>query len=506
MWLIKKDDWQWLGEFGGLWSETEEINLGQRAVRSSFIVLISRFLTKALQFIRTIVLARLLFPTDFGLFGMAAIALGLIDNFFQTGFYSAIIHKKENARDYIESAWSFNIIRNTLVAVILFFSAPLVGRFFAGNEIVVMLVRVLALPVFIIGFENPGIILWQKELQFKKKSQIDICLVILEMTITITSALVLQSVWALAIGSVLNRFFAVVLSYLFHPYRPKFLIDWKKIKELYFYGRWVSVSSIVNFFIGQGDNLAVGKILGSAALGFYQVAFSLGMMPAVEIAKVFGGILFPLFAKIQNDKSLLRRTYVRVSSLIFAITIPASFGLFILAREITTFVYGPRWSLMVPILMILTWVGFLKSFEQVTNSFFLGIGKPAVSTGSSSVQLITMSVFIVPLTFSLGTEGVALTVALGALFTQLYLLYVLRQEINLGILGILKTGVEPIVSSLAMIFSLYLLKQFWPVFSWWSLLVYVVLGVIIYGLILMVVDLCFTKKLKDSLLWIKENH
>ncbi|HQI25766.1 MAG TPA: lipopolysaccharide biosynthesis protein [Candidatus Paceibacterota bacterium] len=489
-----------------LWFGSEKTSVGRQAVRSSLVVMMSRTLMKGFQFIRMVILARLLFPNDFGLFGMAAIALGLIDNFFQTGFYSAIIHKKEGADKYLDSAWSFNIIRNTFVALVLFLSAPLVGWFFDNNETVVMLVRILALPVFVIGFENPGIILWQKELCFNKKSQFDLCVVFLEIVITIVAAVILRNVWALAIGAVANRFIAVFLSYVFHRYRPRFIIDWRKIKELYFYGRWIGISSIVNFFVGQGDNLTIGKILGSAVLGFYQVAFSLGMMPAMEIARVFSGILFPLFAKIQHDKELLRRTYVRVASLIFALTIPASFGLFMLAREITVFVYGPRWLSMVPILMILVWVGFLKSFEQVTNSFFLGIGRPSISTSSSLIQLLAMLIFIVPLTFALGGEGAALAVVTGALFTQLYLLYILRQEINLGVWGISKTALEPAAASFFMVAGLYILKQVWPIFSWWSLLTYVGLGVIIYVLAVAVLDMLFTRELKNSLIWIKENH
>ncbi|MFA6274725.1 MAG: lipopolysaccharide biosynthesis protein [Candidatus Paceibacterota bacterium] len=493
-------------KFKKLWLETKDANIGQKAFQSSLVILISRFIIKSLQFVRTIILARLLFPNDFGLFGMAAIALGLVDNFFQTGFYSAIIHKKENVDEYIDSAWSFNILRNTLVAIILFLTAPLVGLFFNNNEMVVLLVRILALPVFVIGFENVGVILWQKELQFNKKSQLDICVVILEITTTIVAAVIFHNVWALVIGAIANRFFAVILSYLFHPYRPKFVVDWKKNKELYFYGRWVGISAIINFFIGQGDNLTIGKILGSTILGFYQMAFSLGMLPAVEIARVFGSILFPLFAKIQNDKIFLRRTYVRVTSLIFALTIPASFGLFLLAREIITFVYGPRWLPMVPILTILVWVGFLKSFEQITNSFFLGVGRPSIPTRSSSIQLVTMIIFIVPLTFFLGGEGTALTVAMGTLFTQLYLLYILRQEINLGVWGISKTALEPVIASLAMAYGLYFLKQFWPIFSWWSLLIYILLGILVYGLFLFIIDVCFTKEIKNSLIWIKNNH
>src|SRR3989344_7700331 len=106
-------------------------SLGQRFASSTLMVFIEKFFIKGAQFIRTVIVARLLFPEDFGLFAIASLTLTLTDVFFQTGFESALIYDKEDPKKYLNSAWTVNIIRGIVLGVLMYFVvAPLVGDFF----------------------------------------------------------------------------------------------------------------------------------------------------------------------------------------------------------------------------------------------------------------------------------------------------------------------------------------------------------------------------------------
>lgn len=477
---------------------------GTQAVRSSVIVIVGRIVIKGIQFIRTIVLARLLFPNDFGLFGLASIAIAFTDIFFQTGFSAAIVHEKDDIRKHLSSAWTVVVIRNTLIALAVFFAAPLVGGFF-DNDAVIPLVRFLSLVIFVNGFENLGVILFQKELRFNKKFLFDFALTISEVIVVIIAAFVLRNAWALAVGSLGGRLAAVFFSYRLHAFRPKFTLDTRGARHLFRYGKWVSVMAIAAFLVAQGDYVFIGKLLNPNELGFYQLAFALGLIPAMEIARVLGNVLFPLYAKIQEQKELLRRSFIRVGRIIFAVTIPASFGLLVLSHEIVEQLYGERWLPMVPALIILILYGLVKSFEFMTQPLFLGIGKPRVATSAVILQAVVMFSLIIPLTTTYGILGTAVAVLGGGVAAQVLLLVMARRELTLGIRGMFQMVSVALLSSAVMYFVLAKAKTLISIDSIALLATFIVLGVVVYAATLIFFDRLLGRKIVSSLQWVKKN-
>jgi len=158
--------------FFNIWKTTDDT--GQQVARGSILVLLSRVLIKSLQLIKTIILARLLFPEDFGLFGLASLTMTFVGTIFQHGFNTALVHHKESNSKYLNGAWTVNILRNTLVALVLFFIAPNLAAGFFNNINVIPFIKVLAIIVFFEGFQNIGVILLNKELRFNKKFFYDI--------------------------------------------------------------------------------------------------------------------------------------------------------------------------------------------------------------------------------------------------------------------------------------------------------------------------------------------
>jgi len=489
-------------KFRGVWRDSE--NLNHRAARSGAIVFGARVLTKGIQLVRTVVLARLLFPHDFGLFGMASLSLGLLDTFLQTGMNASVIQEKEDVKRYLNSAWTFNVLRNTFVAVLVFLSAPYFGSFFE-NEIIIPFIQVLSLSIFIAGFENIGIVLFQRELRYNKKFYFDTAIVLTEVLSAIILAFVLRSPWALVLSTVLYRLAGVIFSFIIHPYRPRFEFDWAKIKHLLGFGKWVGFMAIVGYLVSQGDNLAVGKLLGSEQLGYYQLAFGLGIFPAIEIARVLGGVLFPLFSRIRHDAELLRRTFITSSRLIFSVTIPASLGILILSPHIVRYIYGERWLPMVPILSIIVVYGLFKSVEYVLSPLLLGMGRSKLSAFSSLMQFAVMFSLILPFAKWWGTVGVAWSVLVGGFVAQSLFVLSVRKEINLGLAGFFEIIQSPLVCGLIMYLVLNLSLSFWAINSLPLLLLYVGSGALIYFAFLYLFDKWQGQPIYQSLLWIKKS-
>lgn len=485
--------------FFGMWSTSD--SMSSRFVRSSAIVVIERFVIKGVQFVRTVVLARLLFPEDLGLFGLAAVSLGLLDVFFQSGFNSALIREKGNVEKYLHTAWTVQVIRNAVLTVIIFFSAPFFGNFFEHPEII-PIIRVMAFTILIAGFENIGIIYFVKDLAYNKRFLNTISYTIIEITVVILAAYWLRSPWALVMGSLTNRFAIVTLSYILQPFRPHLEFDVAVIKHLFSYGKWVSIMSIASFAILQGDYLTIGKMLGAEQLGYYQPAFALALIPVAEFGRVLGGALFPMFATMGQGIDSLRGGFIRAMRLIFVFTTPICLGLFVLAPDFVYVVYGERWLPMVPIISVLVFYCLVRTYESVAGPFFMGVGKPRVQTEAMIAQLIVMLVCIVPLTATMGVVGTAVAVLAGGATSQIYLLFRTVVYLQLGLREFLDMFSVVFCSGLTLFATLKIISSYLIMGHGTRLITLIIVGVATYLSALCLFDWLFGKKILTSLRWV----
>lgn len=492
-----------ISRFLKIWQTTDRT--GQQVARGSFLVLFSRFFIKGLQFIRTIILARLLFPEDFGLFGMATLTMTFISIFFQHGFYSALISEKNNDEKQLSCAWTVNFLKNLLAALLIFFvGAPLAANFF-HNPDVIPFIKFLSIVVFIEGWENIGVVLLNKELRFNKLFFYNIIVVFFEIATVIIAAYYLRSAWALLIGVLVSRISSLILSYIFHPFRPRFFLNFAIAKHLFQYGKWIGLAGIVTFLTGQGDSLMIGKLLDTYSLGIYSLAFALGTLPAVEIAKVLSNILFPFFSKIQNDPGLLKSSFTRLFRIIFALVIPALGGIYVLSGEIVTFIYSEKWLDMIPILPVVILIALLNTFQTIVGSLFLGVGKPRVATFVLIIQSLIMYSLIVPFVNFFGVVGAAWAVFAGLFVSQLFLFLKLRSIINLGFRGFGAILTIPVISCAAMYLLIRFFKNIFFINNYFILFFYVILGAFVYVLTLFIIDGLSGKKYYKSWLWLKGN-
>lgn len=490
-------------KFFGLWANSDR--LSQQVTRGGFLIFFTRLIIKLIYFLKTVILARLLFPEDFGLFALATLSMSIVEVFSQTGFSSALVQMKDDVTSYLNTAWTVNFIRNIILASILFFViAPFSGYFFHDGQIII-LAKFLSIVFVILAFQNIGVILLQRDLAFNKFFFYNVLMTFLEVLVVIVSAFILKNVWALIIGTLVNRLADVILSYFFHPFRPRFELNFQKIKILFNYGKWVSLIGVVTFFVSKGDSIFVGKFLTIEEVGFYQLALSLGILPATEIVRSLSSMLFPFFAKVSGDKKFLREMFIKIARIIFSFSIPASFGLGILAYQIVLNFYSAKWLPMIPVLHIMIILGLLKAFELIVNPLFLGIGKPKVSSITLILQAFVMFLFIWPLTYYFGVIGTAWSVVFGSLAGQVFLIFTLRKEINFGFRGFLEIFSLPTIAGIFMLAIVFMTKFLLQNDSSLALVLYILIGIISYATALLFLDKLFGKRLISSLSLIKKN-
>lgn len=433
-------------------------SLYQKARRGGILIGLSNALKFFLTMVRIIVVARFLDPNELGLMGIVLFMLAILESLSQTGFDAALIQQKKEVGPYLNTAWTVSVARGIVLYSILFFCAPLVASFFNAHS-AILLFKVVGIAFLFEGFKNIGVVVFRKELEFKKEFLFQQIEVFADIFLTIGLAIVLQSVWALVLGYIGGKGIKCLASYILHPYRPGLAFDKGKALELFRFGKHLLGSSIVILLITQGDDAVVGKLLGVTALGFYVMAYKISNMPATSITHVVSQVAFPTYSKLQDDPKRLHNGYIKALKYIAIVSVPVSGGLFVLAPELVKFFLGERWIEMVPAMRILCVFGMLRSLAGTTGPLFQGVGRPDIITKLNLAKLVLIAALIVPLTLRYGIVGASLAVTIPMIMEQSFSWHVCARIIKGKVRQILAVVAPSFAGTLLMMSFLGLLKQ-----------------------------------------------
>ncbi len=456
-------------------------SLKKKVIRSGIWVGISRVGINLLSFVRTIILARLLNPDDFGLMGICLIVHRGIEIFTQTGFAAALIHRKSNFDEAKDTAFTLVVIRGIILAAVVFGIAPFVANYYEEN-ILVRLLRVFALVFIINGFGNINIIALHKELNFKLVTFNVQARRISELLITVTLAYYLRSVWALVLGNVISAFASIIISYRIIPGRIKFVFNKKIAGELFGYGKFITGLAIVVFVSSEIANAVIGKLLGMEELGYYVFAFTLASLPTTHISKIISRVMFPAYSKLQDDREALKKTYLNVLKIVGILAIPASLGIAVLAPEIVRVVYGERWLPVAGPLPILCIYGCLMAIESMNGYVFNAIGKPNITFYIPTGRLPLTLIIIYPFIIHYGINGAAMAVTIPLAIQFFVSMFIFSRVIELRLANIARNIMPTIAYSCIMAAIVYCCKYYFLTSeNLLNLVLLIIIGVLSYS-------------------------
>jgi lipopolysaccharide exporter len=450
-----------------------------------------RLSSRALGFARTIVLARLLFPADFGLIAMAMLVVTGLDNITQTGFQQALIQKKSDIEGCLDTAWTVTLMRNLVLCLILVLAAPLVAGFFEAPRLT-DIIRVVSLSVLLSGLANIGIVFFQKDLEFDRQFGFEWWASLAEFALTVLLAFLLRDVWALVWGGLAGNVLRVWLSYALHPYRPSFTFNPAVFRELLDFGKWVSGFAVVGYAVSQMDSILIGRILGAEPLGYYQMAFLTAVIPSSEVAIAVSMVVFPSYSMLQDQPGRLRESFEKVLQVAAMVCMPIGFGILAVAPEFVRIVLGERWQGIAPIMQVLSIMGIAKALEGTTNSLVMAVGRPGWLMGFSALQLCLLAAGLYPLTSRWGIHGAAIAVTSTALIAAAAALVAAVRITGSNGRRTLTLIAVPLGASMAMAAGIILLKRLTGAVALPGLLFLVAAGVGLYAACLIAADAALT--------------
>ena len=451
--------------------------LFQRVIQGGFWVTVSSTGERLLGLIRTIVLARLLLPEDFGLLGIALTLISGVHAFTITGLRAAIIQRKDVDDVVLSTAWLIGVIRGVILCGFLVAAAPVAAYFF-NEPRVTPIIQLLALNQIFKGLQNVGLFLLDKELDFKQRTYFDLWAGVLTTTVSITAAFILQNVWALVIGEMAGSIIRLILSYRIQPFRPRFRFDKKIAKELFDFGKHILSTRVILFFLLQGDDVAVGKFLGTGALGHYTLAYQLANLPATAISGSIASVTLPAYAKKQDDPKALRSAYLRTVSLLGLIALPASAILILIAPELVETLYGETWLPMVPAMQVLCIFGLFRVINTTFGSLYQGLGHPDKLRNFTFWQFVFLIAIIYPCLLMWDLIGVGIAVTLANILVFVLAVRGLPNILPVGFTDLVRGLYAPLLATCIASFCTWVLLTLMSA----GLILTLILGGISFGL------------------------
>ncbi|KKQ35044.1 MAG: Membrane protein involved in the export of O-antigen and teichoic acid [Microgenomates group bacterium GW2011_GWA2_37_6] len=360
--------------------------------------------TRAVTFIRLAILARILTPAEFGAFGVATLVLSFLEILTETGINIFLIQQKGDIKKYLSSAWIVSIIRGCLMAILLVTSASFISDFFNSPESYPVILLISLVP-FIRGFINPAIINIQKEIQFQKEFYLRFTLFVIDASIAIFAALITRSAESFAYGLIASAIIEVILSFAFFKPFPTLSFSIEKIKHIVKRGWWVTVTGIFSYSAENGDNIIVGKLLGTSSLGIYQVAYKFSTLPISEITDVVNKVVFPVYSRFSEDKDRLWKAFVKVFATSSVLAVFLGAFIFLFAEQIISVLLGSMWAEAVPVVKVLAFYGILRTIFGNFAPLFLSLGKQDFVAKMTFFRVLALLVTIGPLINLYGLVG-----------------------------------------------------------------------------------------------------
>lgn len=328
------------------------------------------------KFIITIILQRLLFPSDFGIMASVLVFTGVAQVLVDNGFQSAIIQSSNNTREALSTVFYINVLIGLLCTAILFAAAPLIGQFF-HNDLMTSVTRVLSLIYLIQSFSLVQRALLARRHEFRRLAVIEIAANLLGGIAAVIYALMGGGVWSLVL-MMLGQVSLISLFFWIQPgaFKPQLLFKLASVRDLWKFGSNVFLSGLFIYLNSRIDLLLTGRFLGTSSQGFYSRGKDYGLLPSGVLVGIVSKSYFPIFSRLQTDAQLLKSTYLqglRTMALLSALLFPA---LFLVAGDAIDFVLGAKWYGMKAVTEWFIVLSSLYVFNSMNANFLAAIGKP----------------------------------------------------------------------------------------------------------------------------------
>ena len=330
--------------------------------------------TRSVQFVIGLILARLLFPEQFGLIAMLYVFIAVANTFIESGFGAALIQKRNATQIDICSIFYFNIVVGLAAAGMLCLAAPWIAAFY-NQPILTTLTRAMSLIIVINSFGLIQSTILAKQIDFKTQTKVSLLAGGISGIIGIVLAVAGFGVWSLVVQQVSGSLSRTVFLWFFNPWRPSLLFSFNALREMFGFGSRLLASALLSQIFDNIYYVVIGRLFSAADLGFFTCAMALAELPSRTLSGMVVRVTFPVFSAVQDDPARLKRCLKKALTFLVAVNFPIMIGLAVIARPLVMVLLTDKWVECIPYLQLLCVMGLLFPLHLINLNVLQALGR-----------------------------------------------------------------------------------------------------------------------------------
>lgn len=412
----------------------------RRSIIASKWMFLNTIFQKITSFGSFLILARILTPNDFGIISLITILPSFLDLLTTFGFETTLIQskEKEDFSHYLNTVWTFNIIKSLIIFAVIFFTAPYIASFFKIQQ-AVSAIRMSGFFVVLPSLSNIAQILFFKEINFKKIFVRDAVSSLAYAVFGIFLALFLKSFWALFLALIAQNFFASLITYFLHEFKPRLSFKFGNLINLINYSKWIYGQNLVNRAIPLIEGSIIGKLLSPTGVGLYTKANSVASIPSSPVYNIVGRVAFPVYSKIQDSKEKIIDGFLKSLDILFLVTVPFFMLWLIASHRIILILLGEKWLEVDFLLKIFSITVIINALSYSLGPVFNAINKPKTQLKIGLLNMAALIFFLLLLIPFYGVKGAVFGSLITSFITSVSAIVNAVKILNIKIMEIIKS-------------------------------------------------------------------
>ena len=454
-----------------------EQTLKQATTKGLFWSSVERFSNQGVQFVFSIILARLLSPSDYGIIAMVTIFFAVAQSFVDSGFSNALVRKTDRVEEDLSTCFYFNIGVGIIAYIVLFLIAPLVANFYS-QPILSPIIRITGLEVMLNSLCVVQQALFTIKIDFKSQAKITLSATVISGIVGILLAYQGYGIWALVWQGVASSIVRMGLLWLMSKWRPRTGFSKSSFNYLFGYGSKLLASGLLDTIYNNIYPIVIGKFYNPAQLGNYSRALGWAQLPSANITSILQRVTFPVLSAIQDDTLRLQNSYRRLLKLSAFIVFPLMMGLAAIASPLIRVILTAKWDGCVLYLQILCFALMLYPIHAINLNLLQVKGRSDLFLRLEIIKKI-IGVVILIITIPLGITAMCLGMVFSSIICLIINTYYTSRFIDVGLLTQLKDLKIILINSLVMGGGIYILTSFIDI-EGLKLVMGIVIGLLFY--------------------------
>ena len=321
------------------------MSLKKQSIQGVIWTSIQQFGSQGISFIVSILLARLLSPSEFGLVAMILVFISISETILDSGLSQSLIRTVDPDTSDYSTVFYFNLVVSLLLYGILYLSAPFISMFYEQPALTELL-RVLGIILIVKAFSIVQLTKLTKEMNFKLQTIILLPALLGSALVAVIMAFNGFGVWSLVAYRLIREILNSSLLWIYSKWKPNLLFSILKFKYHFKFGVNLLFSGILNGVFNNLYALIIGKYFSAAQLGYFNRANSLKQLPVQNLGNILNKVTYPMFSKINNNDQKLRKAYLKVIGLSIFVMSPIMIFMGVLAKPLILFLLSQETLLL----------------------------------------------------------------------------------------------------------------------------------------------------------------